>query len=76
MSASPVIVSVVTFVVYAVIPGSNLNADIIFPALGYFGLLRFPLTFFPMIVGYTVDAIVSINRLNVFFLETELEKLV
>ena len=47
--ASPVIVSTATFAVYAAM-GQELSAEIIFPALAYFNLLRFPLTFMPMLV--------------------------
>jgi len=47
--ASPVFVSMATFGVFAGL-GNVLTPEIIFPALAYFNLLRFPMTFMPMLV--------------------------
>jgi len=38
-----------TFVVYSITEGA-LTPEIIFPALAYFNLLRFPLTFMPVLI--------------------------
>jgi len=47
--SSPVFVSMATFAYYAVENGS-MAPEIVFPALAYFNLLRFPLTFMPVLV--------------------------
>eukprot|EP00761_Pharyngomonas_kirbyi_P013067 gb/GECH01013094.1/.p1 GENE.gb/GECH01013094.1/~~gb/GECH01013094.1/.p1 ORF type:complete len:1376 (+),score=357.92 gb/GECH01013094.1/:1-4128(+) len=71
MQTSPVIVSVITFMVYA-LEGNDLKPSIIFPALAYFDLLRFPMTFFPMVISFMVDAKVSLNRILSFLKAEEI----
>ena len=48
MIASPVFVSMATFSVYSLF--DELTPEVIFPALAYFNLLRFPLTFMPILI--------------------------
>lgn len=70
--ASPVFVSMATFAVYAS-SGQALTPDVIFPALAYFNLLRFPLTFMPILVIALVECRVAVNRLWSFLMLEELE---
>jgi hypothetical protein len=46
--SSPVFVSMATFAVYSL--DAELTPQVIFPALAYFNLLRFPLTFMPVLI--------------------------
>ena len=46
--SSPVFVSMATFAVYSL--DQPLTPEVIFPALAYFNLLRFPLTFMPVLI--------------------------
>jgi ATP-binding cassette, subfamily C (CFTR/MRP), member 1 len=56
-----------------VLLGNKLSPEVIFPALSYFNLLRFPLTMFPMIIGMTIESSVSIGRIQRFLLEVDIE---
>lgn len=67
---APLAVSVVTFVVYAA-AGNTLSPAIVFTAMSYFALLRFPLTFLPAQISAVAEARVSIQRLNDFLLADE-----
>lgn len=57
--SSPVFVSMATFAFYAVENGS-MAPEIVFPALAYFNLLRFPLTFMPVLVIGAAHAAASV----------------
>jgi len=69
---SPVFVSTATFVVYS-LNGNLLTPEIIFPSLAYFNLLRFPLTFMPVLIIAVVEAKISVNRLWEFLTSEEIE---
>jgi ATP-binding cassette, subfamily C (CFTR/MRP), member 1 len=65
-------VSLATFTVY-VLSGHKLDVASALTALALFELLRFPLFMLPQIIGSTVEAIVSLNRLQSFLLCKEHE---
>ncbi len=75
LMASPLFVSVSTFIVYVLVYGEGaLTPQVIFPALAYFNLLRFPLLFFPMVISFAVEAAVSLSRIQGFLMEEEAEE--
>lgn len=67
----PVLASCTTFVLYRVVGGHELSADVVFPALAYFNLLRMPLTLLPMVSNMYVDARVALRRIEAFLLLEE-----
>ncbi|SPQ98048.1 unnamed protein product (mitochondrion) [Plasmodiophora brassicae] len=69
--AIPLFASIVSFVVYNLV-GNPLTADVIFPCVAYFNLLRFPLMMLPMILGQIVDASVAVKRIQAYLLAQEL----
>lgn len=48
----------VTFVVYSLL-GNVLTPEVVFPSLAYFNMLRFPLTFMPMLIICALRAVVE-----------------
>jgi len=71
MMAGPTIVSVAVFALYAGVMKREMTADIIFPALTLFSLLRFPVMFYPRCLALCADAIVSLDRLQKYFMLPE-----
>jgi ABC-type multidrug transport system fused ATPase/permease subunit len=71
MSAGPVIVSVVVFSLYAGVMERPMDADIVFPALTLFNLLRFPILFYPRCLAQCADAVSSLQRLQKYFMLPE-----
>ena len=71
MLAGPVIVAVVVFTLYAGVMNGEMRPDIIFPALTLFSLIRFPVMFYPRCLALSADAIVSLDRLQKYFLLSE-----
>jgi len=71
MSAGPVIVSVVVFSLYAGVMERPMDADIVFPALTLFNLLRFPILFYPRCLAQCADAVSSLQRLEKYFMLPE-----
>jgi hypothetical protein len=60
-------VSLVTFAVYVLSsPDNILTAEKTFVALALFGILRFPISIFPMLIGSLVQVAVSCRRLQAF----------
>ncbi|XP_078381052.1 multidrug resistance-associated protein 1-like [Oculina patagonica] len=68
----PTMVAVSTFAVY-VLTGNNLTASKAFVALSLFGIMRFPLGFFPDVITTCIQARVSIKRLEEFLDLEELD---
>ena len=71
---SPVMVSVCSLSVYVLL-GHELTAEVIFPAISLFNLLRFPLSVFPNMVTSTAEVWVSIKRIQKFLLCEEMKPL-
>lgn len=70
MSVAPVIVAVVTLIVFAA-SGGTFTAANIFTAIAVLNQLRFPLMFYPMVISQMADARVSLERLNKFIAQPE-----
>ncbi|KAI8599078.1 P-loop containing nucleoside triphosphate hydrolase protein [Dissophora ornata] len=66
----PVLASALSFILYGAI-GNELQADIVFPALAYFTVLRTPLMVLPSAYTVTVDAYVALKRIQTFLLSEE-----
>jgi len=73
MQTAPIIVGVVTLLVYAS-TGGSFTAARIFSALTVLNQLRFPLMFLPSITQQLSDARVSLKRLDRFMRQTEVER--
>jgi len=70
VSSAPVLVAIASFGVFAA-KGGVLTADVAFPALALFNLLRFPLIMLPSQLTNLVAAGVALGRLRVFLAEDE-----
>lgn len=70
MSTAPVIVAVVTLIVFAA-SGGAFTAATVFTAITILNQLRFPLMFYPMVISSLADAKVSLERLNKFMRQPE-----
>lgn len=68
-SVGPVIVSLVSFAVFAAI-GNVLTAEIAFTSLALFNVLRFPLIMLPQQIQGLVEARVSLKRINDFLVRS------
>ncbi|KAF9150625.1 hypothetical protein BG015_007537 [Linnemannia schmuckeri] len=66
-SSLPVFASALTFVLYAAL-GNKLEPEIIFPSLAFFTGLRVPLLILPYCYSDTMDAYVSVKRIQKFLL--------
>ncbi|KAG2375146.1 hypothetical protein C9374_010150 [Naegleria lovaniensis] len=73
MTLSPLFVGTVTFSVFAA-TGNVLDAQVIFPALAYFNLIRGPASFFPNLLSMMIEARVSLNRIQKYLLAEEIEE--
>eukprot|EP00004_Rigifila_ramosa_P018380 TRINITY_DN4565_c0_g1_i3.p1 TRINITY_DN4565_c0_g1~~TRINITY_DN4565_c0_g1_i3.p1 ORF type:complete len:991 (-),score=281.77 TRINITY_DN4565_c0_g1_i3:1492-4185(-) len=70
---SPMLVSMSTFIMYTAL-GNDLTASKAFTAIALFNILRFPLMMLPMVIFSLVEASVSVDRLQKYFLQEELDK--
>ncbi|KAG0211857.1 hypothetical protein BGX28_007312 [Mortierella sp. GBA30] len=66
----PVFASALSFIIYVAI-GNKLRADIIFPAMAYFTLLRAPLMVLPSSYTTVADAYVAMKRIEKFLLSED-----
>ncbi|KAF9111885.1 hypothetical protein BGX27_004328 [Mortierella sp. AM989] len=66
----PVFASALSFILYGAI-GNELKAEIVFPALAYFTVLRTPLMVLPSAYTSAVDAYVALKRIEAFLLSDE-----
>jgi ABC-type multidrug transport system fused ATPase/permease subunit len=73
--ASPSFVAFFTLTTYALL-GNNLDPTNVFTSLALFNQLRFPLTFFPMLLSSLVEGKVSLQRLQKFFDQDEIQNYV
>ncbi|KAG0238087.1 hypothetical protein BGW42_007641 [Actinomortierella wolfii] len=69
-SAIPVFASALTFVLYGA-TNHELKAEIVFPVLSYFTILRIPMQILPNCYAAVFDAIVAIRRVEAFILTSE-----
>ncbi|KAF8979257.1 hypothetical protein BGZ46_005664 [Entomortierella lignicola] len=68
---TPVIVTITTFFVYTKIAGNVLTAEVAFPALALFNVLRAPMDAFPEMLSLCLRAKVSAARIDRFLDEEE-----
>lgn len=74
MSCTPFIITLVTFGTYVLSSPENiLDSTKAFTALALFNIISFPLSFLPMVISGTVQASVSVNRINQFMKNEELD---
>ncbi|KTW28893.1 hypothetical protein T552_01522 [Pneumocystis carinii B80] len=73
-NASSVIASLITFLVYTKIAHNKLTAPIAFTSLALFSSFRAPLEQLSEIVSNFMDSKVSINRIDAFLKEEEIER--
>ncbi|CEP11799.1 hypothetical protein [Parasitella parasitica] len=69
----PFLVSLSTFAVYVSISEHPLTSDIAFVAIALFGLLQFPLIVFPNVITSTIEASVSLYRIENYLSSEELD---
>src|SRR3989338_9763745 len=62
-SVTPMMITIATFATYVSL-GGELTPDKVFPALALFKMLQFPLSQMPIIIGFTLEALVSLRRLQ------------
>ncbi|KAI9217146.1 P-loop containing nucleoside triphosphate hydrolase protein [Blastocladiella britannica] len=70
--AIPALAATLVFAVYSA-TGNQLTPALVFPAFALFQQLRLPLMFLPMVIAFTVDALVAIQRIKGLLLAQELE---
>ncbi|KAF9361144.1 hypothetical protein BGX26_005518 [Mortierella sp. AD094] len=68
--AMPILASAMSFVMYAAL-GNELKPEIVFPALGFYGIMRVPLLILPNCYTASVDAYVAIIRIQEFLLSED-----
>ncbi|MDP2439862.1 MAG: ABC transporter transmembrane domain-containing protein, partial [archaeon] len=71
---TPILVSVATFTTYA-FTGHALTNQVIFPAISIFNIIRFPITMLPGVISSLVSARVSVDRLQRFLQQPDLQSL-
>jgi ABC-type multidrug transport system fused ATPase/permease subunit len=69
----PFLVSLSTFAVYIFISTTPLTSEVAFVAIALFGLLQFPLIVFPNVITSTIEASVSLFRIEKFLVGEELD---
>ncbi|KAI9023065.1 multi drug resistance-associated protein MRP [Phycomyces nitens] len=69
----PFFVSLTTFALYVSISTEPLTSQIAFVAIALFGLLQFPLSVFPNVITSTIEASVSLYRIEDFLSSEELD---
>lgn len=72
-SSIPFLVSLSTFALYVTVSDHPLTSDIAFVAIALFGLLQFPLTVFPNVITSTIEASVSLYRIENYLMSQELD---
>nr|XP_006820966.1 PREDICTED: ATP-binding cassette sub-family C member 9-like [Saccoglossus kowalevskii] len=72
--ATPMIVTLVSFAVYSLVSPVPLTPELAFSSLALFQQLIIPLFLLPLTINFTVNALVSVGRLQKFFVATEIEE--
>lgn len=67
--AAPSLAMVTCFVVYGTVRPDQFTASAVFTSIAYFALMRFPLIFLPFALIQLANAIVSMKRLSIFYLQ-------
>ena len=64
--------SITTFGVYAA-SGNEVTASVVFPAIGLFAILRFPLTLIPMVFASVIKMLIGAQRVADFVIAEEIQ---
>jgi membrane protein implicated in regulation of membrane protease activity len=70
--SGPVLVAIMCFGSYA-LAGNTISTTQAYTALAFFSLLRFPMSFLPMLISSVVNAVVALNRIQAFLTKPEAE---
>lgn len=73
LSAAPSFVAVFSLGCFSLSQGGVMEPAKVFTALGLFNQLRFPLTFFPMLLNSLMEGKISLSRLDRFFKAEEVQ---
>ncbi|ORX44614.1 multi drug resistance-associated protein MRP [Hesseltinella vesiculosa] len=71
MASTPFYVTLATFAMYIAISPEPLTTEVAFVTISIFGMLQFPLTWFPDIVSSAIEAYVSVIRIQDYLLNKE-----
>lgn len=69
----PFLVSLSTFAFFVVFSGQPLTSEVAFVSIALFGLLQFPLAVFPNVITSTIEASVSLFRIEGYLSSEELD---
>ncbi|XP_006825518.1 ATP-binding cassette sub-family C member 9-like [Saccoglossus kowalevskii] len=72
-NATPIFVTLISFVVYSTLSPTPLTPEITFASLALFNQLVVPLLQLPNMLGYFVNGIASTKRLKIFFSSDEID---
>ncbi|KAM0790888.1 hypothetical protein ACM66B_004727 [Microbotryomycetes sp. NB124-2] len=72
--ASPILISVATFIVHTKVRHLDLTAETAFTALALFNVLRLPMEMFSDLFVFALEAHISLKRINKFLAEPESTK--
>ncbi|KAF9941981.1 hypothetical protein BGZ65_012859, partial [Modicella reniformis] len=70
---TPFLVSISTFAVYSLVMNKPMTSDIVFPSIALFNLLQLPLAVFPDVLSSSVQAYVSLCRIQKFLVSDEID---
>ncbi|XP_071797862.1 multidrug resistance-associated protein 1-like [Asterias amurensis] len=74
-TSAPFVVSLISFTVYVLADEKNiLDAEKVFVSISLFNILKFPFSMLPSMISRTMQAQVSVNRLEQFLKKSELDK--
>nr|CAD7448332.1 unnamed protein product [Timema bartmani] len=74
-TCAPFMVSLMTFMTFILVDSSNvLDAQTAFVSLTLFNIMRAPLAMIPMVVATTIQAMVSIKRINKYLATEDLDR--
>jgi ATP-binding cassette, subfamily C (CFTR/MRP), member 1 len=76
MIATPTLITVTTLIVFSVVDGQHFKPEVIYPAISYFILLKFPLFSLPYSLADFLQVRVSSNRILEFLNDEEVDPLV
>eukprot|EP00026_Physarum_polycephalum_P000464 Phypoly_transcript_00465.p1 GENE.Phypoly_transcript_00465~~Phypoly_transcript_00465.p1 ORF type:complete len:1411 (+),score=128.73 Phypoly_transcript_00465:182-4414(+) len=71
-SSTPLFVAATSFAIF-VLRGGDLTAEIAFPAIALFSILRFPMNMLPNVISGLIEARVSLIRVQKFLLNDEID---
>mmetsp|Transcript_133973 Transcript_133973/g.232584 ORF Transcript_133973/g.232584 Transcript_133973/m.232584 type:complete len:1411 (-) Transcript_133973:84-4316(-) len=64
MNLTPIVVAAAVFTLYAILPGRELDATVIFPCMALLNIIRFPLMMMPALQSSLAETAVSVRRIQ------------